>query len=151
MKEPVLDGVVYTVDLPLLHCYRCGYTWTPRHVIVRICPRCKSPYFDEPKIRVPSAGGGQGIEQVLAPHRKEIYRIARKHGVREIRVFGSVARGSATSASDIDLLVEFRGPPHTSDLRRDLEGLLHRNVDVVTDSMLHWYVQPQVVVEAVPL
>jgi len=151
MEGSVVGRFVRTVELPLLHCYRCGYSWTPRRVVIRICPKCKSPHFDEPKLRVPSMGGGLGIEQVLGPHRKRIYRIARKYGVREIRVFGSVARGSATPKSDVDLLVDFRGAPHTSELRRDLEELLHRTVDLVTESMLHWYVQPQVVVEAVPL
>lgn len=142
---------MHEVDLPLLHCYRCGNTWTPRRPVVRICPRCKSPYFDEPKLKVPNRGGGAGIAQVLGPHRKAIRQIARRYGIREIRVFGSVARGAATPKSDVDLLVDFRGVPHTAAFRREVERLLHRTVDVVTESSLHWYVQPQVIAEAVPL
>jgi len=44
------------------------------------------------------------IEQVYEK-RDEILRIAAAHGVRNIRIFGSVARGDANSESDIDLLV----------------------------------------------
>ena len=116
-----------------------------------MCPRCKSTLFDEPKLRVPSGGGGLGIREVLGPFRDGIDRLAKEYGVREIRVFGSVARGSATPKSDVDLLVEFRGTPRRAELRRDLERLLGRPVDVVTESGLHWYVQPQVIAEATPL
>jgi len=140
-----------SIELPLLHCYRCGNSWTPRRVVVRMCPRCKSTLFDEPKLRVPSGGGGLGIREVLGPFRDGIDRLAKEYGVREIRVFGSVARGSATPKSDVDLLVEFRGTPRRAELRRDLERLLGRPVDVVTESGLHWYVQPQVIAEATPL
>lgn len=140
-----------SIDLPMLHCYRCGNSWTPRHVVVRMCPRCKSTLFDEPKLRIPPGGQGLGIREILGPFREGIDRLARKYDLREIRVFGSVARGSATPKSDVDFLVEFRGAPRRAELRRALETLLRRPVDVVTESGLHWYVQPQVIVEAVPL
>lgn len=39
-------------------------------------------------------------------HRDEIAVAARSHGVRQVRVFGSVARGEATDDSDLDLLVD---------------------------------------------
>ena len=145
------------VDIPELHCYRCGNTWTPRAQVVRICPRCKSPYWDEPRIRVPSRGHGLGIEQVLGPYSARIERIARRYHVREIRVFGSVARNAATPKSDIDLLVDFdrskvtKSKLRTLDLAQDLETLLGRRVDVATEESLHWFVQPQVVTEAIPL
>jgi len=32
-----------------LTCKRCGHEWVPRQVDVRICPKCKSPYWDVPK------------------------------------------------------------------------------------------------------
>jgi uncharacterized protein len=148
---------VEILDLPQLHCYRCGNTWTPRGRVVRLCPHCKSLYWDQPKIRVPVRGGGLGIEEVLGPYRSRIDRIARRFGAREIRVFGSLARKTATSASDIDLLVDFdrdkkvRSNLRTYDFALELEKLLGRHVDVATESSLHWYVQPQVVTEAVPL
>jgi len=145
------------IDIPELHCYRCGNTWTPRASVVRICPRCKSPHWDEPRIRIPPGGGGLGIEEVLGPYRKQINRIAQRYNAHDIRVFGSLARGSATPTSDVDLLVDFdRSKPVSSTLRSvdlalELEELLGRHVDVVTESSLHWYIQPQVVTEAVPL
>ena len=33
-----------------LHCLRCGHKWIPRIELIRICPKCKSPYWDTPKI-----------------------------------------------------------------------------------------------------
>lgn len=145
------------LDIPELHCFRCGNTWTPRIRVVRICPRCKSPYWDEPRIRIPRGGGGLGVEEVLGPFRSKIERIALRYGVREIRVFGSLARNAGTPDSDVDLLVEFdrtrktRSSLRAVDLALELETLLSRHVDVATESSLHWYIQPQVVAEAVPL
>jgi uncharacterized protein len=146
-----------TLQLPRLHCYRCGYSWTPRGRIVRICPRCKSPHWDEPKIRIPEGGGGLGVEEVLGPYRRRINQIAKRYHVREIRVFGSVARGAGTPKSDVDLLVDFdrtkgaRSTLRSIDFALELEKLLGRRVDVVTERSLHWFIQPQVVTEAVPL
>jgi len=148
---------VREVDLPELHCYRCGNTWTPRARVVRICPRCKSRYWEEPRLNVPVGGKGLGVEEVLGPYRARIERIARRYGVREIRVFGSLARGAATSESDVDFLVDFdrsrrtRSTLRSVDFALELEKLLSRHVDVATESSLHWFIQPQVVVEAVPL
>jgi uncharacterized protein len=47
-----------------------------------------------------------GIDEVLAEKRKEILSIAKMHGARNVRVFGSVARGEADDRSDIDFLVD---------------------------------------------
>jgi uncharacterized protein len=155
-----IDGRVRTVlklELPLLHCYRCGDTWTPRNRIVRICPRCKSPHWEEPRIRIPTGGRGLGVEEVLGRYRSRILQIARRYRVREIRVFGSLARNEATDKSDVDFLVDFdwtkktRSSLRTADIAQELEALLGRRVDVVTEDSLHWFIQPQVVVEAVPL
>jgi predicted nucleotidyltransferase len=44
--------------------------------------------------------------QLLKQNREKIYAIAAKHGVSNIRVFGSVARGEETKKSDVDLLVK---------------------------------------------
>jgi len=145
------------ITIPELHCYRCGNSWTPRGRIVRICPRCKSPYWEEPRIRIPAGGTGLGIEEVLGPFRSKIEAIARRYAVRDIRVFGSIARRAASHESDVDLLVDFdwtrktRSKLRSVDFARDLEVLLERHVDVVTEDSLHWFIQPQVVSEAVPL
>jgi uncharacterized protein len=148
---PPSKATMEAFDIPLAHCYRCGYTWTPRRSVVRLCARCKSPHFDQPKLRIPSFGGGLGVEDILGPHRRAIQLLARRYGAYNVRVFGSVARHSAGESSDVDLLVDFRGRARRSELREQLERLLGRSVDVVTDSSIHWFAQPQIVTEAVPL
>jgi len=46
------------------------------------------------------------LKDLLKERREEILRIAASHGARNLRVFGSAARGEAGENSDIDLLVE---------------------------------------------
>jgi len=67
--------------------------------------------------------------------RREIRSICRRHGARRPRVVGSVARGEATEASDVDLLVDLdRGRTlfDVAALHDDLVDLLQRDVDVIT-------------------
>jgi predicted nucleotidyltransferase len=144
------------VKLPTLHCYRCIYEWTPVRSPVRICPRCKSKLWDMPKIRPVKLGSGLGIDEVLGPHLAEIRNLERKHGVRRLRVFGSVRRREATPKSDVDLLVQWKRPNRISlldkaELLIDLEAVLHRKVDLVSEGALDWAIRPQVEAEAVPL
>jgi uncharacterized protein len=80
-------------------------------------------------------GGGPGTMAELKSRRRQILAIARKHGAGNVRVFGSVARGEADAASDIDLLVDMEAGRSLLDLaglKLDLEGLLARPVDVGT-------------------
>jgi predicted nucleotidyltransferase len=95
-----------------------------------------------------------GIEEILGSKREEILRIAAKHGVTSIRVFGSVARGDAGPESDVDFLIE-RGPNRTpwfpAGFIVDLEDLLGRRVDVASPNALHWYIKDRILSEAVPL
>ncbi len=94
------------------------------------------------------------IEEVLRERRDEIHRIAAKHGVTSLRVFGSVARGEARPDSDIDLLIE-TGPVTSSwfpaGLIIDLEQLLGRRVEVVTERALNPALRDAVLREAKPL
>jgi len=94
------------------------------------------------------------LASAVLAKRRDILRIARKHGVRSVRVFGSAARGEVSPESDIDLLVEV-GPLHSrwfpGGLLADLEELLGRKVDVVEPEGLHWYIRDRVLEEAVPL
>jgi hypothetical protein len=95
-----------------------------------------------------------GIEEILGEKREEILRIAAKHGVTSIRVFGSVARGEAGPDSDVDFLIE-AGPDVTpwfpGGLVADLRDLLGREVDVVEGCALRPRISSQVLSEAVPL
>ena len=142
------------IALPRLRCYRCAYEWIPRKARVPACPRCRSKLYAVPKIRPVKLGKGLGIEEILAPRRDEIRRLARKFGVRRLRVFGSVRRREARPDSDVDLLVEWkREHPSVAflDLPLALEDLLGRKVDVVTPEALHWSIRPRVEAEAIPL
>ena len=95
-----------------------------------------------------------GIEDLLKGKREDILRLATLHGARSVRVFGSVATGEARPDSDLDLLVEFEPQRSLLDhvaLVQDLEDLLGRKVDVVTERSLHWYIRDRVIQQAVPL
>ncbi len=86
--------------------------------------------------------------------REEILRIATQHGARNIRLFGSLVRGEADEKSDIDFLVEMESGRSLLDmggLLMDLQELLGREVDVVTDRGLHKRIRERVLREAVPL
>ena len=95
-----------------------------------------------------------GIPEILQTEREEILRVAAKHGVMQVRVFGSVARGEAGPESDVDFLVEV-GPRPTpffpGGLVAELENLLRRKVHMVTAPAIHWYIRERVLREAVPL
>jgi len=92
--------------------------------------------------------------ELIRAKREDILRLAARHGATNVRVFGSVARGEAGPESDLDLLVDV-GPVHSpwfpAGLMADLELLLGRRVDVVTERALHWYIRDRVLREAEPL
>ncbi len=95
-----------------------------------------------------------GIEELLKDRREEILRIAAQHGAHNVRVFGSVARGDARPDSDVDLLVEMESGRSLLDLGgllMDLQALLGREVDVVTDKGLRDRIRARVLQEAKPL
>ncbi len=90
----------------------------------------------------------------LREHREEILRLAAEHGVREIRVFGSVVRGEAGPESDVDLLVRMESTRSALDhvaFMQDVGDLLGCEVDVVSEDALHWFIRNRVLAEAVPL
>lgn len=94
------------------------------------------------------------LQELLESKRDEILRIARAHGARNVRIFGSVARGEAVESSDIDFLVDFE--PGTSLLQHgamiaELEELLGRKVDVAPEKMLKERVRDRILREAVLL
>lgn len=101
-----------------------------------------------------AAGMQMDMRELLESKRDEILRIARAHGARNVRVFGSVARGEAAETSDIDFLVDFE--PGASLLQHgamiaELEELLGRKVDVAPEKMLKERVRDRILREAVSL
>lgn len=90
----------------------------------------------------------------LQARREDILAAARDRGAGEIRVFGSVARGTARDTSDVDLLVSFEPGRSLLDLGgliADLGKLIGRPVDVVTAEELRPHVRDRVLADAVTL
>lgn len=90
----------------------------------------------------------------LQSKRHEILRIAAHHGARNVRLFGSVARGDDHAGSDVDLLVDMEPGRSLLDLiglGQDLEELLDRKVDVLTDASVHPALRERILTEARPL
>ena len=94
------------------------------------------------------------LDPLLEEKREDILRIASEHGAREVRVFGSVARGEADRESDIDFLVELETGRSLLDLgglQLELESLLDRRVDVVTVRGLKARTRERMLREALPV
>ena len=92
--------------------------------------------------------------EMLRPHRRDILELATHHGARNVRVFGSVARGDDRPDSDVDLLVDVERGCSLLDiigLEQDLEQLLGRRVEVVTDGGLSPHLQQRILAEAAAL
>ncbi|HLF92685.1 MAG TPA: nucleotidyltransferase family protein [Planctomycetota bacterium] len=90
----------------------------------------------------------------IAEKRSEILATCQRNGASNVYVFGSVARGEAASASDIDFLVDLDPARSLLDhigLQQDLEDLLGVKVDVVTRRGLHPLLRESVLAEAVPV
>jgi predicted nucleotidyltransferase len=74
-----------------------------------------------------------------------------KYLVKEIGIFGSVARGEQTTASDVDVLVEFSEPVGFFtflDLENFLSSTLGKKVDLVTKRALKSAVKDQILKDA---
>ncbi len=94
------------------------------------------------------------LYDLLKSKRNEILKIAEKHGAYNIRIFGSVLRGTDDEKSDIDLLVDF-GKNISSwfpaGLVIELENLLRVKVDIATEKGLKQRIKDKVLKEAIPL
>jgi predicted nucleotidyltransferase len=94
-----------------------------------------------------------GVEEVLGDKREEILRIAEKHGAKNVRVFGEIARGEAGIDSEVDLLIdmgEHTTPWFPGGFVADLEDLLGREVHIAFADSVPDYAR-RIVDEAVPL
>ena len=90
----------------------------------------------------------------LKRHRSEVLCLAAQYGATDVRVFGSVARGEADETSDIDFLVRMNPGRSVFDiggLLMDLQDLLGRRVDVVTERGLRPRMRERVLREAIPV
>jgi predicted nucleotidyltransferase len=94
------------------------------------------------------------LEELLQVKREEILKVCAKYGARNVRVFGSVARGVADEQSDIDLIVDFEPGRSLLDhagLWLELQDLLAVKVDVVSGRGIKPRIRERVLQEAVPL
>lgn len=94
------------------------------------------------------------LDSIIAEKREEILKAAARHGACGVRIFGSFARGDAGPDSDVDVLVDLEPGRSLFDvggLLMDLQDILGRKVDVVTEGALHWYIRDRVLEEAVLL
>jgi uncharacterized protein len=94
------------------------------------------------------------MHALIEAHREQLLSLARRRGVTDVRVFGSMVRGGERGDSDVDLLVTLA--PGISALALgglllDAQELLGRRVDVVTEASLHPALRDRVLADAVPL
>lgn len=91
----------------------------------------------------------------LQNKREEIYNIAAKYGISNIRIFGSVARGEENSNSDIDMLVSIsKHKGMAFDLikfEREFSEKFHTRTDVVSENGVHNLLKDKIFNEAVTL
>ena len=94
------------------------------------------------------------MDQLIERHRDQIRELARIRGAQSIRVFGSMARGEASTTSDIDFLVEMNKGQSAfalGALLMDLQALLGRKVDLTTPNSLHSAIRDKTLNEATEL
>jgi len=94
-----------------------------------------------------------GIRELIGK-RDRILTLASQYGIKSIKVFGSVARGNDKRGSDVDFLVNFEEGRTLFDLiefKNELEELLDRKVDVITENAIHWYLKEKIMQEAVEI
>ncbi|NJR31188.1 nucleotidyltransferase family protein [bacterium] len=94
------------------------------------------------------------LNHQLQAKRQEIITLADRYGARNLKIFGSVARGEDQPSSDVDFLVEMDERATLLDyvgLIQDLELLLGCKVDVAEPSSLHPLIRDRVLQEAVAL
>lgn len=94
------------------------------------------------------------IRQLIEEKRDDILNIAARHGACNVRIFGSVARGDDRTDSDVDLLVDVAATTSSwfpAGLVLDLEQILGRPVEIVTEKGLNPLIKERVLREAVPL
>lgn len=90
----------------------------------------------------------------LKQHRDRVIEIARTHGARNVRVFGSVAHDADRDGSDVDLLVDVDESVTLftlAGLEQALRDLLGVRVDVRTPAEISLYIRDRILADARPL
>jgi uncharacterized protein len=89
----------------------------------------------------------------LSSIKKKALPILKRHEVKRAAIFGSFARGTAKSKSDVDFLIEYKGKDKSLfdlvDLKFDLEKSLHRKVDIITYNSIYWKMRERILSEQI--
>lgn len=89
----------------------------------------------------------------LSSIKEKALPVLKRHSVKRASIFGSFARGSATSRSDIDFLIEYKGKNKSLfdlvDLKFDLEEILNRKVDIITVHSIYSGLRERILAEQV--
>jgi uncharacterized protein len=101
-------------------------------------------------------GESAALRAAIAAHRDDVDGVLRRYRAVNPRLFGSVARGDATTSSDIDLLVDLLPDAgnellRVSGIAEELTQLLGTRVDVVTATLLREEVGTSALADAVPV
>lgn len=99
------------------------------------------------------------LDERIKEKRDQILKVAEKYGAKNVRVFGSVARGDTDEKSDIDFLIQLdtsklEGMRYfgiLEDLREELERLLDCTVDIVEEKSLREKFRADVLADAIAL
>lgn len=137
---------------PTLAAYESGAKSPSVRTLDRLV-RASGASLDVRLRRAPAARGQLLAE--LRDHADEIRDVARHRRIRNVRVFGSAARGDETAASDVDLLVDFDAARHgilpLAGFASDVRRIMGRAVDATTVELLREDVRALALAEAVPL
>ena len=146
---------------PALARYETGAALPTLPTLERLLSACgrrleiQTPPATQPSAPTTSIRGQLGPQaKELRQRRRRLLDAADKHGVGRLRVFGSLARGEAKTASDVDLLVDLKPGRTLIDLaafRREAGEILNLPVDVATADMLKERIRDEVLNEALPL
>ena len=94
------------------------------------------------------------MNNLITLNRNAILNLSKQHGIKSIALFGSMARNEINQNSDVDFLVELEQGRDLFDLGEllmDLQALLNRKVDLVTNNALHPRIYEQGIKEMQPL
>lgn len=121
-----------------------------RNLVMATKPLGKTVEAPPSSVRAQLGPGARRLRQ----RRRQLLEAARAHGARNVRVFGSVARGEEDATRDVDLLVDL-APGRTlldlAGLREDAREILGGRVDVATPEILKPRIRERALREAVPL
>lgn len=94
------------------------------------------------------------LNTLILNNRSAIKEIARRYNAKNLRVFGSMARGDARPDSDVDILANLDVNTSLLDriaLTQEIEDLLGRKIDLVTPDKLHKIIKDKIIKEAIPI